>query len=316
MTPTRTSVRRCPACGQRLTPPVPSHCPLCSFDFHDDRVTGQDVTPYARAYSFGQSGWQRMGEWVWFSGAERLKHLALMRSSAASRRFAWLNVLLLALGLSLFQGTQVGWRWVTQSAATESSGSTQPAGDGWIHVAAAPRPLPSNLAPEISVDLWWNPWQSCIAVLTSFAAGVLLLWLALYAVRAGVTRAHAPAYRGESRMSAAIHYGTAWVVPLFLATLVLGLSPVSYIGAMAQWSWYPPRRGLVIGAGVLAGFGAIMGWFWLARLGMAAPARTRRRVAGFFVLGASVIAAVSAAAWWRGLNWLHDLLFDALRLTF
>ena len=98
---TRASVSRCPACGQRLDPPGATRCPLCNFDFGDDRVTGADVTPYAKAYTQGDPGWSAMCRWVWFAGAERLKHIALMRASAAARRFAWTNTLWLALGLAV-----------------------------------------------------------------------------------------------------------------------------------------------------------------------------------------------------------------------
>ena len=114
------------------------------------------MTPYAKAYARGLAGWRRMGEWVWFCGHGRLKHLAMMRASAASRRFAHLNLALLAVGLALLEATRTGWRWVAASPAFEPTGSTQPAGVGWIHVVGASRPLPPDLPPESIVDLWWK----------------------------------------------------------------------------------------------------------------------------------------------------------------
>lgn len=313
---TRPSLRRCPACGQRVEPPLPARCPLCDFDFRDDRVTGMDVTPYAKAYSLGEPGWQRMSEWVWFAGRERLKHLALMRTSAASRRFALLNILLLAAGLSLFQATLVGWKWVTGLPVIEPTGSTEPAGSGWIHLAAAPRPLPPDRAPEMPVDLWWNPVQTVIAAATAGIAGLLAIWLVLLLVRLGVRRAHIPPYRKEGRMTAAMHYSTAWGIPIFVGAIILGLSPVSFAGTMVQWRWCPPQRVFVLAAAVLAGFGVAMWWFWLGRLGTTAPARTRGRVIAFFAVGAPLIVVLMAAGLWWGLPLLYDPLFKALNLAF
>ena len=294
----------------------PPRCPLCNFDFRDDRVTGADLTPYAKAYSLGQPGWRRMAEWVWYAGGERLKHLALMRSSAASRQFARLNILLLAGGLALFQATRIGWRWVSDFPAIEETGSVEPAGEGWIHVAAVPRPFPPDQPMEIPVDLWWNPAQMVIAVVAAGLAGLLVLWLGLLLVRAGVRLAHIPPYQGEGRMTAALHYSTAWGIPLCAAALVVGLRPLSYVGVMARWSWCPLQEGFGLAGGVLAAFGAFMWWFWLWRLGASTPARTRGRVIAFFAVGAPLIVAVAAGTWWWGLMLLYDPLFEAIDVQF
>ncbi len=312
----RSTTGRCPACGQHIKQPLPTRCPLCDFDFRDSRVTGADVTPYAKCFSMGVPGWRRMSEWVWFAGWERLKHLALMRASAASRRFALVNMLMLAGGLGVFQATVVGWRWVTAAPATEPTGSTGPTGAGWIHVVAAPRPLPPDQPAEIPVDLWWSPAQMLIATATAIVAGLIVMWAVLAIVRAGVRLAHRRAYRSEQRMTAALHYSAAWGVPVVLAALVLGLRPVAFAGKMAQWSWYPDQRGLLLAAAVLAGFGVTMWWFWLWRLGAAAPARTRGRVIGFFALGTPLIAGLAAAGWWLGLRLLYAHLFTALGVNF
>ena len=45
----RKPLLRCPACGERIDPSSPTKCPLCEFEFGDDRVTNADVTPYAAA---------------------------------------------------------------------------------------------------------------------------------------------------------------------------------------------------------------------------------------------------------------------------
>lgn len=309
-------LRRCPACGQRIAAASVTRCPLCDFEFADDRVTGADVTPYARAYAFGTSGWRRMAEWVWFAGSGRLNHMALMRASAASRQFALVNVLLLSAGVGLLQTTRVGWRWVTDLPAIERTASTKPAGQGWLHLAAAPRPLPPDHLPGQYVDLWWNAAQSVIVLVTAGVAGLILLLLVMSTVRAGVSRAHASRYRGEQRMTAAVHYGTAWGIPVALAALLAGLRPIAYIGMMEQWPWHPPERGFILSAATLAGIGLVMWWFWLVRLGATSPARTRLRVIMFFAAGAPLLLAGGAVGWWYGLDALYPPLFDLLDLAF
>ena len=176
-----------------------------------------------------------MSEWVWFAGWERLKHLGLMRASVASTRFARLNVLMLALGLGIFQAARYGWRWVTNSPALDPN--FEPSGIGWLHVASAPQHLMPQPAPGVAVNLWWNPLQAGVAVGAGLAAAALLMWVVLALLRAGVRLAHKPPYREEQRMSAAIHYSTAWGFLIFTGTLVAGLRPVSYVGAMQRWSW-------------------------------------------------------------------------------
>lgn len=255
-----------------------------------------------------------MSEWIWLAGWGRLKHLALMRASAASRRFARLNAFAIVTGLAIFQATQYGWRWVTNSPALDPR--FEPGGPGWLHVASAPRPIALNLAPEIPVNLWWNPIQSAVALVAGLVAGLILIWLALVLIRLGATCAHTPPYRNERRMTAAIHYSTAWGILIFAATLLMGLRPIAYIGAMERWSWYPPRQGFELAAAVVAGFGLVLWWFWLLRLGTTAPAPTRRPVVAFFAVGTPVIVCAVAAGWYFGLDRLYEPVFEVLGVTF
>lgn len=314
--PKKRRVRRCPACGQRLAPADESRCPLCDFSIGRKGVTGDDVTPFAAAYSQGRSGGRDMCEWVWFAGTERLKHLALMRSSAASRRFAKNNLLLLALSLGALQGTQTGWRWVTASAAIEPSGSTTPKGYYWLHAAAAPRPLPMDRAAEIPVDLWWNWVQAVLAVVLGMPAALLLMMFLLALMVRGVVKVHPPPYRAERRLTAALQYGTAWCVPLAVACWVLALRPVALVGGMSKWGWYPPERGFTLSAAVVGALGCVLWWFWLIRLGSTAPSRARGPVLSFLVLAPPLAAALFAAGWYFGLRTGLGLLFEVLRLSF
>ena len=310
------SPRRCPACGQRFDAPSNLPCVVCGFTFADDRTTGTDVTPYAKAYSLHEPGWRRMCEWIWYAGSERLKHLMLMRASAASRRFARVNFMLLAIGLALLQTTRMGWHWVTATAAIETTGSTQPAGNGWIHVAAAPRPLPVDQAVEIHVDLWWNPVQAGVATVTAWSVGLLALWLILSLTRWGAEQSHRGPFRGEQRMTAAFHYATAWHLPMVVGAMLVALRPIAYIGTMARWPWCPPDRVFVLSGAVFAGAGVIGWWFWLVRLGASAPAQTRGRILAFFAAGTPLAVAAGGVVWWWGLDRLYHPLFHAIGVSF
>ena len=310
------AILRCPACGQGLESPPPPRCPLCQIDFHDDRITGADVTPYSKSFSMGEPGWRPMCEWVWYAGWSRLKHLMLMRASAASRQFARVNMVLLAMAFALYEATRVGWRGVADSAASEPTGSTEPGGSGWLHVAGAPRPLPSDLAAEVSVDLWWNPVHAVVAGVISLAFALLLIWGMLFLVRAGVTKAHKPVYRSEQRLTAALHYSFAWGIPTIVAAVLVAFRPISNIGAIARWSWFPTRRAFEIPATVLAAFAMIMWWFWLVCVGNAAPADTRGRVVAFLGIGVPLIVAPAVAGWWFGLDRLYTWLFRMMSVQF
>lgn len=316
MQSTGKSIHRCPACGHRIDDSETPKCPLCSFEFGGRRVTGDDVTPYAQSFQEGSPGWRRMLAWVAFASSERLKHLALMRASAASRRFALMHILLLGFAAGVFQASELGWRWVSSSAAVEPSGSMEPKGFYWRKVASAPRPLPADNPDETPVDLWWNYIQFPIVLSLGSTTAMLLTWFWLRSTRRGIQRSHRPPFDEERRMSAAVHYCMAWSAPVALGLFILGLRPMAYVGAMAQWSWHPPRHVFEVSAAVLCGLGFALGWFWLIRMAASAPARTRRSVMIYAVFGIPVLAMLCGSVWYFGLGWAYGPMFRALKLAF
>jgi hypothetical protein len=257
-----------------------------------------------------------MWKWVWTAPAGRIKHLGLMRASEASRAFSMRYLLLLAAGLGLLLATHYGWRAVSASPGIEATGSIKPQGRGWLHVAAMPNPNRVTQAPASPVDLWWNTPQAVIAGVAGFVSGLLLLWIVFVSIRLGVQAAHRARYRGEGRMTAALDYSTAWSVPLLVSALLLVMRPLSRIGDIARWGWHPSRYALDLMAGMIAAITFVFWWFWLLRLGSAAPADTRTRVEWFFGLGVPVIVAAGAAAWWFGLGYGLTALFDSWKLGF
>jgi hypothetical protein len=295
---------------------VPERCPLCGFAFRDERVTGADATPYASAYTRGVWGWRVMCEWVWLARTERLKHLALMRASMASRRFARINLALLTLAVGMFEWSREGWKWVKARAELEPSGSTTPSGEGWLAIATAARPLSDAIPGDADVDLWWNVPQAALGVVLGMTAAVLLMALGMSLLRWGVRRAHVAPYSSEERMTAALHYGTAWAVPLSVAGLVMALAPIEYVARMASWRFQPIPALFVVPAAVVCGVSLLLWWYWLLRLAATAPARTRARIFAFLGAGVPLVLAGLVAAWYYGVGGLHSVLSDALRLRF
>ena len=309
------SATRCPACGQRIATPAP-RCPLCDFKLVDGGATGEDITPYARSYALDRPRWAAMLLWVWSAGSGRIKHLALMKASAASRRFATINALLLAVGAGLCEWTMTGWHW---SYAVHSAGAVrtaEPAGEGWFAVASVARPLPPGLRADAPTDLWWNPAQCLIAAPVAGVLALVLFWAFGRLVDVSVRWAHRAAYRGEQRMTAALRYSTAWIVPLLAGAGLLLARPVGYAALVEGWSWAPVDSVYVALAAVTGGATLALWWFWLVRLGATAPASTRARVVGFFVGALPLLLAGSVGAWWLARRWLYGPIFEGLGLQF
>jgi hypothetical protein len=237
-----------------------------------------------------------MCRWVWLAGAGRLKHLAMMRSSAASRAFALHTSLLLALGLAVFQGTRVGWHRGPAGVA-----SVRPAGRGWLRATES---------------LWWNPAQAMIAAVIAGVGALVLLWIARRLIGVGIGIAHQRPYRGEWRMSAALLYSTAWGVPALIGAALCLLRPPAFLGDAARWSWAPADQTLRMLAGGIMALSLVGWWVWLIRLGATAPQATRTRVMTFFLLGAPLLFGGVATGWWYGLEWLYERLFVKINLHF
>ena len=312
-------IHRCSACGHRVAEESATTCALCgfSFSFRDPRATGADLTPYAKTYAHGMAGWRLMSEWVWMAGTERLKHLAMMRASVASRRFARINIALLMIGLGVFQLTDSGWERENKlESRREAIDTDEPSRAGWVHAASRPRPLPPDISDDVAIELWWSVPQAALATVIAVPVGVLMTWLGLALLRWMVKTAHLPAYRDDQRMTAALHYSTAWAIPFSVGALAMALRPISFIGQMVESSWIPPDTAFVVAGAVVAGGSACMGWFWLARLGFTAQPASRTGVAAVLTMAPPVVGCGAALGWYYAVFKLHGWLVEALRLGF
>lgn len=299
--------KRCSACGQPLASPAPKSCPLCGRSFSATVDEGEnDVTPFAQSLDTGESGWWRMCGWVWSAHAGRLKHLALLEPSAASRHFARTNLFIFSLLVAAIEWTRAGWLWLP-SAFSGNTPARRPAGSGWMLIGR------SNDAP-LAPHLWWNPAEMLIGVAATFVAALIGLSLVSWLFRGMVSAAHSRAPRGHGRMGAAIFYGSAWGFWLAPAALLVLIRPVFMLAEAKRWSFTLTGEWLWLVAGVLAGFGLVPWWFWLVRLGATAPQHVRGRVVTVTAVGAPLVAGLALAAWW---GWERVLggLFAAFGLT-
>jgi len=298
---------RCPACGQLLDSPDAARCPLCqqSLAVEDSRSTGIDITPYAKSLEAGRGEWAAMCKWVCLAESRRLKHLALIRASDASRRFALISCLWFSLGLAVVQGARSGWHQVL--VAPDSTAIIKPTGQGWTTVA-------TNLGS--GVELWWNPARAMVSAVAGGLLGLAVLSILRGMATAGARHAHGAAVRDEQRMTAALHYSMAWGGPALAAAMLCVLRIPAIVGETARWSWAPPDTGVLMLCGILAAISATGWWIWLMRLGATAPQVSRGRVMAFFLIGVPLLAAGGGAGWWYGWEWGGPRLFAALNMQF
>lgn len=223
-----------------------------------------------------------------------MNHIALMRHSQASGHFAQVNTLVLAAGLALVQASIRGWH-------DAGTGPVEPDGAGWFHTVG---------------DLWWNPAQAIVTAAAAFATAWLSMTLVRLLIRKGAADLHRAPHRTEQRMTAAIDYSTAFALPIVLGSLVLTFRVLSVVGSAGRWAMYPPAGSLELIAGIVAGLGAVFWWFWLLRLGAAAPERSRWTVMTFLGAAAPLVIAGVAISWWFALEAFFPPLFERMGVSY
>jgi hypothetical protein len=286
-------------------------CKVCGFAFGDKRVTSDDTTPYALAYAEGNRAWWRMCRWIWGATTERLKHLALMRASPASRHFRFANILLLAFASIVLQAAYNGWH-IVSVALTQGMEAIRPAGRGWLNILSSRH---ASGAIGKRVDAWWNPAQAILAIVAGFLATLVVCYLLMAAVRWLIERAHRREYRGEQRMTAAVDYSTAWIIPASPAAIVIAFLPIASIGEETR-SAVISGTAVAILAALIAAPPAVLWWIWLIRLGATAPADSHGAVQALVVIGVPLLTIVAAGGWWLGLQAFLEYVFTAMGLNF
>ncbi len=275
----------CAACGQALGTLVDGRCPRCGERVVEDDVTSEDHTPYAVALAAGESGWRTMWRWVVTAPDRRLAHLGLARPSAASRRFARINILLFAFLLALTVLVNYPRAWHPVQTGPGSIATTAPEGKGWWQVIDRSSEKRSRFDDVAVVELWWNVPYAVIVSSAALVGGILVSFLVLGVVGSRAERTLMRAGGPATGLRCAVHYGTAWIHLLTLAALLLLPAPLADIAAVAGWAQVSPL--IFRGAAVLVAVaGVCLWWFWLIRLGQATPRGVRRRAVRYFLVGA------------------------------
>ena len=312
--PADPGIQCCPACGGGLPDAHVVRCPRCGHQFEAGRPEVPDQTPYGRSEAFGAKAFRETCWWVCGASAQRLAHLALIPGSSASRRFVVRTVLLVALSAALLPFGLVGRHTVTNAPTDETSPAPTPSGHGWYHLAEAD-PLPPYQGRAAPTDVWWNPTQTIIAVVSAFVVTLVVAGTVLACQRAGAQRALGPTYRDQGRLEAGLRYGTAWLVLLLPAAVIAALRHLADISAAARWSVVIPPVAIYAPAVTIAIISVTGYSFGLIRLAATVPVAVRARVVFYFAFWSPLIMGLWVAGAGVGLYFWMRLLVPQLDLA-
>lgn len=258
----------------------------------DTDVTSEDHTPYAQSLTAGKPARWSMCRWVLGAGRQRLTHLALSRPSRASRRFAAVNLFLLSFAMALAVFANTGWR-VVECGPGVRDPRTQPQSAGWWLAAQSPAAQnPASLTRLTPVAAWWSvPIAAITAGITFVAAGLVNLLLLVF-VAAGSARALRGQQLGNKRLKCAIHYSTAWILPMLVALLPAVLRPLAHLSAVNEWNAFRSQTAFDAPAVLITVVCVLLWWFWLIRLANTVPVESRRFAVRYFMIWTPMLAVV------------------------
>lgn len=303
---------RCPACGQTLDQLVEGKCPLCAFQIQEAPITSEDTTPFARTSKPGWGAWWTMCRWTYPASNERLSYLSLVRVSPASRRFARNGLLLFALAATCLQLTHAGWQRVLVLGPEHTDRPADTRTAGWYELSTTgPDQRASNDTGQ-SFAICWNPAITFTTATVTFLAALLIGWWWLRWVDWGAQAALGRSRREEGRLSCALRYSTAWLVPVCMPLLLILLRPLWYLDEARGWELFPPTIVLYLPVVIVAALGLILWWLWLIRLSLTVPLQVRTRVLIWYTLAAPVLGVVLVGGAGYGLHRGSTGLFAAL----
>ncbi len=303
----------CPSCDNPMMSTPDNKCPLCGFALDALEIVSDDSTPYAEAAT---RSYLKMMGWVIFAGSYRLSHVARMRRSRSSLRFAALSLGMLGLAGALAVLPTHGWKPIEDRGASYPQGYPEPAGNGWQLVGKLPRPPGLATGELIMVRLWWNPGLWAASIIVNFAGAFALGWLLMWWVTVRSNRALLPEYRDEKRFTAGIDYCTAHLPILLLAAAIYGSSLLQVLARFQQWDVHWPAYYHTVPACLLGGFGLFAIWFWLLRMAHTAPPATSARAGRYFGLWAPLFAVVLFGGWIVGQHYAMPFIARLLHLNF
>ena len=314
--PSKPSVQRCPACGEPLkTIPEDGLCPLCEARVADVEASpvGDDITPFSKAAQRNMKSWWGMCKWIYTAGSQRLAHLSLMKASPASRGFAKRSLLLFALAGALLSFSRDGWFVVTQNPLVPSLSTKAPDTVGWLQVAVSGR-IEHLLPIPIPTEIWWSPLISLIGVVLTFAGGLIAGRLIYVLGKALIEFGFHEKFRRQKRMSAALQYSFAWLVPLVAAAVLENLYIIGRFSDVGRWPVQIAVSVHLIPDVLLAAFGVFTWWFMLVRLANATPVKTRSRLTAHMGVYVPLLGIVITVGWLVGTHYGLIFLVNQLGL--
>lgn len=311
--PSYADLPTCPFCTNPLLNPAQSMCPMCGAILSIPEAVSDDCTPYTDKT---RRSYPKMMWWVLTAGSYRLGHIARMRRSRSSSRFALLSLLQLALACTLWTAPSHGWERIESRGSGLSDEYPQPKGEGWKLIGMAPWARDRVGGAAVLVRLWWNPGLWGITLAITFVATLLVGRFVLWWIRIRSNRALKAPYRDEGRFTAAIDYWTAHVPPLVLAGLFYGASLLQSLGRIRGWELQWPRAVHVVPAYLIAGLTLFLMCFWLVRMAHTSPPETAARVSRYFGLWAPLAASTIMGGWLVGRHYALVFLSQCWGMSF
>jgi hypothetical protein len=261
-------------------------------------TTSDDHSVYAERLAEGRGGWAAMCTSVFGAGKHRLAHLGLARPSRASRRFARVNLLLLAFAVGIAVFANAGWHTVYHGPRIELA-RQKPFGEGWWRAVENQTGKVGPVDRLVAVELWWNPPAAAVNAAVAVVVAMIAFAVLIRLIERGARRAVGSPPGQPPRFRCAIQYATAWCALLLIAAVPMVLRPLARIGRVAEWSVSPARSVYDVPAVLIVLAGVLLWWFWLIRLGETVPREARRPVNQFFVFWVPVLTMVvlGGATW-------------------
>jgi hypothetical protein len=252
-----------------------------------------------------------MRRWLYFAGADRVRHLSLIRPSDASRRFARRHLLYIAIAVTLWTLSHVGVHRVVRTADNADLLSVEPVGLGWTRLAHNPDASPVTRGP---LALWWNYVQAGVGGAVAFLTGLAVAHIGVGVLQFGTRRTVSSSRRRERRLQGAMHYLTAFAAPILLASLVIALVPVRHALDTVGVPFMPPEIVILAVAGGVTALAVAATWFWALSLAQALPMDVRMGATVYLAVVAPIVIGLLVVGWRVGLDALFGFLWPLFNL--
>jgi len=253
-----------------------------------------------------------MCRWTFAASNARLSYLSLVRLSPASRRFARNNLLLFALAATCLQLTHAGWQRILATGPEDTDRTADIRTAGWYELGTSELDPSASNNTGRSFNIRWNPAITFTTAAVTFFVALVIGWWWLRWVDWGAQAALGRSRREEGRLSCALRYSTAWLVPVCAPAMLILLRPLWYLNEARGWNLFPQTIVLYLPVVIVTALGMILWWLWLIRLSLTVPLQVRTRVLIWYTMAAPVLGIALVGGAGYGLHRGSTELFAAL----